>query len=184
MQLAHYFLAVPLNKDCQQWLSTWQDDLKQKLSYKIWPHPLDLHITLKFLGPVSKEDLDKLKESLKKQETMSPFFVTIGTLGTFGNPRKPRVLWAGVKESKQLSELKKTAEDVCVSLGFKPENRPYRPHITLGKKWEQQQGEETIFDLEKFFQEEMQMAVDRFVVYQINPSRSPKYEVVQEIYLC
>jgi 2'-5' RNA ligase len=80
--------------------------------------------------------------------------------------------------------LQKTVEDVCVSLGFKPENRPYRPHITLGKKWEQQQGEETIFDLEKFFQEEMQMAVDRFVVYQINPSRSPKYEVVQEIHLC
>ncbi|MDC3415090.1 RNA 2',3'-cyclic phosphodiesterase [Aquibacillus sp. 3ASR75-11] len=184
MQLPHYFIAVPLNKECQQWLSSWQEKLKQYFSYKVWPDPLDLHITLKFLGPVSNEVLQPLIQQLRNQNTSFAFNISIQSLGMFGNPRKPRVLWAGIEENnEELSKLQKKVEFACKEQGFKAENRPYRPHITLGKKWLEQKGERTVTSLHENFQDRMNMIVDAFVIFQIHPSKSPKYEVVELFYL-
>ncbi|MDL4839396.1 RNA 2',3'-cyclic phosphodiesterase [Aquibacillus rhizosphaerae] len=182
LQNMHYFIAIPLSQDIKLWLSDIQNNLKsdKTLGYKSWTHQDDLHITLKFLGSVSTGTIDKLMEHLEKINTISQFPLTIGGIGTFGNPNQPRVLWSGVSDSNSINSLYDAVEGICVALGFKEEKRPYRPHVTLAKKWSGQ-----CIDIDSFqddtFLEMKNFIVKHIVVYQIHPSDSPKYKVVKQI---
>ncbi|MBY7143912.1 RNA 2',3'-cyclic phosphodiesterase [Virgibacillus sp. NKC19-3] len=180
----HYFIAIPLQAPLKEYLSYWQDRLKTHLAYKQWPHYEDLHITLKFLGAVDDSKIQQLRRKLKIIEHTQTFSIEVGGLGTFGNPEKPRVLWAGVDKTALLTSLQQKVEDLASNLGFSKETRVYRPHITLAKKWAG--GSSTIFleDMKKQFSHVQTMAVEEVVLYQIHPRRSVKYEVVANFRLC
>lgn len=183
----HYFIAVPLSSSIKDWLFLQQSQCKDldALSYKSWTHKEDLHITLKFLGAVTPEKIDLLVNKLVQlQSKFEPFQLKVGGLGNFGNPKQPRVLWTGVESNDRLNQLYKTIEDVCVEVGFSEENRPYRPHITLAKKWNGSRlPEDYMSELAASFKGERQDWIDHFVVYEIHPSQSPKYKVIKQIYL-
>ncbi|WP_458413709.1 RNA 2',3'-cyclic phosphodiesterase [Schinkia sp. CFF1] len=175
----HYFIAIPLPASLKDHLSKWQDDIQLKVAYKTWYHKQDLHITLKFLGPVAVETLKQLQKELHVIEQQDEFSLEIGTLGTFGNPRSPRVLWAGVENTAKLALLQQMVEECAVQIGFEKENREYCPHITLAKKWAGGTADTTIAELIKEYHEKETFEVNEVVIYQIFPSRNPKYEVVQ-----
>ena len=60
--------------------------------------------------------------------------LSLSGLGTFPNARNPRVIWAGVSgDIDALSDLHSRAERVATDLGWAPERRPFRPHLTLGR---------------------------------------------------
>lgn len=174
----HYFIAIPLPKSLKEYFTKWQDGLKNVLSYKQWPHYEDLHITLKFLGAVDDSKLQRLKKELKIIEHTKAFSIDVGELGTFGNPEKPRVLWAGVDKTESLAELQQKVEALVTNVGFAQENRPYRPHITLAKKWTGGSATISLEDMKQKFSNVRRMAVEEIVLYQINPGRSVKYEVI------
>lgn len=55
-------------------------------------------------------------------------------LGAFPNQREPRVLWAGVNgDLDALQQLHELVDTAITGLGFTPERRPFRPHLTLGR---------------------------------------------------
>jgi 2'-5' RNA ligase len=95
-----------------------------------------VHLTLKFLGDV-REDvlLGRLAEALEPlRERHEPFEAGISGFGAFPSPKKARVLWAGVGEgSDGLRVLAEAVEECLEPLGFERENRPYVPHMTLGR---------------------------------------------------
>ncbi len=179
----HYFIAIPLNHSLKDYFSHWQDSLKEQLSYKVWPDKQDLHITLKFLGPVAPEALKDVTNELKSIEQLKSFETKVGTIGTFGNPLKPRVLWAGVEKTNDLVLLQNQVEEYAGKVGFAKENREYRPHITLAKKWSEGSVNHSLADIKTSYNEKQKLSVDEVVIYQIFPSRSPKYEVVETYYL-
>lgn len=82
-----------------------------------------LHLTLQFLG---RRDFDGTADALEDVR-FTAFELSLAGLGTFG-VRPPFVLWAGVQESKELRELHRRIADL-----FPGDQRPYRPHITLGR---------------------------------------------------
>ncbi|MFC4556745.1 RNA 2',3'-cyclic phosphodiesterase [Virgibacillus kekensis] len=171
----HYFIAIPLPDFLKEQYSQWQKQLKEQLSYKQWPYKEDLHITLKFLGPVEEEQLSKLQNELTSLERKTAFELFTGQLGYFGNPRKPRVLWAGVEKTGSLEDLHQEVEKHASAAGFQSENRPYSPHITLAKKWA---GDiSNLQELKKNFIGQHKMAVDKVVIYRIYPGNSPKYRI-------
>ncbi|MFS0673129.1 RNA 2',3'-cyclic phosphodiesterase [Ornithinibacillus sp. 179-J 7C1 HS] len=179
-QSPHYFIAIPVPDDLKAIFATWQDDLMQKLSYKIWPHQDDLHITLKFLGAVEEEQLSQLQKGLTNI-THTDFPLNVGSIGTFGKHDSPRVLWAGVDKTEILEELYKKIEVTATQSGFAKENRPYRPHITLAKKWTGNKDQVVILNeiKEDYTFETFHINVEEFVLYQIFPSKLPKYERVE-----
>lgn len=183
-QSSHYFIALPVSNELKEKFLNWQEQLQDELSYKIWPHKADLHITLKFLGAVDQDRLGKLRVSLRSIEHPK-FTVSVGSIGTFGKHDKPRVLWAGVENNNLLEELYKKVELVATSVGFNKENRPYRPHITLAKKWNgsHEHAENLKAIKENYEAERFHMNIEEFVLYQIFPSKSPKYEKVETFYL-
>jgi RNA 2',3'-cyclic 3'-phosphodiesterase len=98
-----------------------------------WVRDDGLHVTVKFLGPVTSHTLDGLHESLRPCGwALRPFSLRLRGLGVFPNPRQPRIVWAGV-DSDELPRLARLVEEAAARLGFEPERRAFRPHITLGR---------------------------------------------------
>ena len=63
-----------------------------------------------------------------------PIKLAISRLGIFPNTRRPRVLWAGLTgELEALSELQSAVDDMVGRLELPKEQRPFSPHLTLGR---------------------------------------------------
>jgi len=65
---------------------------------------------------------------------ITPFIVTVGGAGCFPDPRRPRVVWIGVREpTGRLAGLQRAVESHISPLGYPPEERGFQPHLTLGR---------------------------------------------------
>ncbi len=100
-----------------------------------WARPENVHLTLKFLGDVSQEDLGRLAEVLEPvRERHEPFEAGISGFGAFPSTRRARILWAGIGEgAEELRALARDVEESLEPLGFEREDRTYVPHLTLGR---------------------------------------------------
>ncbi|SDN03247.1 RNA 2',3'-cyclic phosphodiesterase [Sediminibacillus halophilus] len=179
---SHYFIGIPLNERIQHQLKLVQEKLKRRpdLAYKNWTHPQDMHITLKFLGPSPDSTIKELKRDLQQISQKHCFSLDIKGIGHFGNPQEPRVVWAGVENASPLAALQKQVDGLCQTLGWSLENRPYRPHITLAKKWAGNKKVNIPITEEFPFGN---LEVERIHLYQIHPSQTPKYEAIETISL-
>ncbi len=93
--------------------------------------PLEtLHITLRFFGEVSEPMACDLDTELS-QVTGGPFGLVLEGVGTFGEGKDLRAVWAGVADSEPLRRLARRCEAAARRAGLKPEQRAYRPHLTL-----------------------------------------------------
>jgi 2'-5' RNA ligase len=100
-----------------------------------WVEKENLHVTLKFLGNLAPEDLNKVTLVLK--ETVphwKPFPVTIGRWGAFPTMKRPRVIWLGIQsEEDRLSRMAQSLEKSLSQIGFNPEEKGIHLHLTLGR---------------------------------------------------
>ncbi|MFP7255976.1 RNA 2',3'-cyclic phosphodiesterase [Terribacillus goriensis] len=170
---AHYFIGISPDEFIQAALAEWQDELKAYVPMKLWPRPEELHITLQFLGPATDEQLDKIKSAWQKQGFGKAFSLEVAGVDTFGSPKQPRVVWAGVKPFDPLQALYQQVTASTMTAGFQRENRPYRPHITLGKKWGSGKVEGPLPLLDKHLT--VPFFVDKVTLYRIEPGKRPKY---------
>lgn len=174
---SHYFIAVPIKERLKEQLSTWQKNLQPLLTYKQWPHKDDLHITLKFLGAIGADQIQNVQHAFKRLESLDAFSVRAKGIGTFGQPDKPRVLWAGVEKNKALMALYHRVEDIASACSFTKDNRPYRPHITLAKKWQGPPSGDIVQKIKRQYRNEHSLLnIQEVVLYQIHPQQTPKYE--------
>lgn len=99
-----------------------------------WVPAADLHLTLKFLGETSESRLEDLGRALDRAVTgVRSLPATVAGFGAFPNPTRPTVIWAGVVSDPALELLHHAVEQAFGPLGFPPEGRPFRPHVTLGR---------------------------------------------------
>jgi 2'-5' RNA ligase len=99
-----------------------------------WVPAADLHLTLKFLGETPESRLEELGRALEQAVAgVRALPVTVEGFGAFPNPRTPTVIWAGVVSEPALELLQHGVEQAFGPLGFPPEGRPFRPHLTLGR---------------------------------------------------
>jgi 2'-5' RNA ligase len=94
-----------------------------------------IHITLKFLGDVAEQDLDSIKKALQPLgEGHDPFEVSTSGFGAFPSEQKASILWAGIDQgAEHLRSIAEEVETLLTPAGFERENRPYIPHLTLGR---------------------------------------------------
>lgn len=175
---SHYFIAIPLPESVQRFFSTWQDELEGELPYKQWTQQADLHITLKFLGAVDDNKRKQIGQALQSMREFEAFTLHVGTIGTFGKPSMPRVLWAGVEKTPLLTTLQEQVKIRLENIGYSAEKRAYVPHITLAKKWQGKAAEDLLENIIKHYTAQKEILVDTIVLYQIHPTSVPKYEPV------
>jgi len=99
-----------------------------------WVPPNNIHLTIKFLGDVSPTNMEMLMKMLKLEVSQVPHFsVSVGELGAFPTLKRPRVLWIGIQAPPQLASLVHLVEAETDKLGYVNEERPFSPHLTLGR---------------------------------------------------
>ena len=94
-----------------------------------------IHLTLRFLGDIAEDELDCVKRALQPiRERHDPFEVSTSAFGAFPSEKRARILWAGVDTgSEHLRAVAEDVENLLDAAGFERENRPYIPHLTLGR---------------------------------------------------
>ena len=95
---------------------------------------LNIHLTLAFLGD-TEEDRIKVAAIMLKQQCsgFGEFDFNLSGTGVFKDFNDPRVIWIGIDESEKLAELYGRIKTGLEDTGFKTDNRPFRPHITIGR---------------------------------------------------
>lgn len=170
----HYFLATKLPKEVKDFLNEWVEQNRPEFPFARWVHSEDYHITLAFLGFA--------EESMKQEvvETMGqvladerPFTLKLHKIGTFGPHKKPRIFWADTEASESLNSVQKKVHRQCINIGFQLDKKPFRPHITLARKW---QGD-TDFDVDalKEFENRLSFTFNEVVLYETHLDKTPKY---------
>ena len=131
------FVAIELPEEVRTALASVQRDLKAQTPPKAvrWTRPEAIHLTLQFLGDVAPGQVEAVAAALRSAcAGQSPFTFHLIELGVFPNPGRPRVVWIGVVEpSGALLALHKNVTQALEPLGFKPEERAFTPHLTLGR---------------------------------------------------
>lgn len=107
-----------------------------------WVQPRHFHLTLKFLGATRRSDLPALAEALRGVAgRAAPFSLALAGVGAFPSVRRPRVVWLGASAGGEaLAGLASATEDACAMLGWTREEKPYHPHLTLGRTRERRGG--------------------------------------------
>ncbi len=101
--------------------------------------PENWHLTLRFLGSVESTRYERFLGAVDQAELGSRFRVALSGLGAFPNPRRATVTWIGVtRGADRLHDLAEIAEEAAVTAGLPPEDRPFRPHLTLSRVRPQQ----------------------------------------------
>jgi len=127
------FIAVDLAAPVCASLRHLLAELVQVQSDVRWIRPHGLHMTLKFLGGVEPARLELARRALAAAVAGRPALrIRARGLGAFPSWRRPRVLWVGL-EGQGLLELAACVEAAMCRVGFDPEARAFRPHITLGR---------------------------------------------------
>lgn len=100
-----------------------------------WINPEGVHVTLKFLGEVPVKKLPAIKLAIQEAVVgHQPFELEFSNIGTFGGREGLRIMWVGVAgDVLRLEALVRAVNAALAVVGFEPERRPFRPHLTLGR---------------------------------------------------
>ena len=130
------FIAIELPQNVKKGLEQIKYKVKQEGYAGIkWVNTEGIHVTLKFLGNISREqkiEVSKILEETTKEN--SPFNLEIAGLGAFPDLERPRVLWVAIKgEVAKLTRLQQEIDFLLSSRGFPKDSRPFIPHLTLAR---------------------------------------------------
>jgi RNA 2',3'-cyclic 3'-phosphodiesterase len=123
------FIAIPLSEAVGSELKRLTGRLRPAAPNLRWSLPEAWHITLQFLGNASEEQYACLLPRLR-QVNSAPFAIAFEELGVF---ERAGVFFLGVTPSPALMALEERILAATRPCGFEPEDRPYRPHITLAR---------------------------------------------------
>ena len=129
------FIAIEIGEGEKKSLERIQSRLRHKLPAVRWVKPSAIHLTLMFLGDTDEREVPRIRDAIAAAAAESEAFsFTMRGVGAFPNERSPRVIWIGVDEPTGL--LSKYAAKLGALLsaeGFPAEDRPFSPHITIGR---------------------------------------------------
>ena len=98
-----------------------------------WSRPENLHITTVFIGEWPEARLPELEKALAAVPRPGPIPISLQGFGFLPNPHRPRVFFAAVKTGLELPRLASAIDAALETLSFEREDRPYHPHLTLGR---------------------------------------------------
>ena len=130
------FIALPLLPLVKSGLEKVVQHLASQFSGDVrWVGLDGIHLTLKFLGNIDPSRVEDISGAVQRASIgSSPFRLLLSGLGTFPNQNRPRIIWAGVQgDIDALGKLQTEIEAEMSGIGFPRENRPFAPHLTLGR---------------------------------------------------
>ncbi len=149
--------------------------------------PVNLHITMKFLGEVETDMCRKIIESFGSLQGLERIRFTLKGIGAFPSVASPSVIWGGVDcDMKKISGLFQKVEDLCSSLEFEREARRFSPHLTLARIRRGKDVPEGLKDFIRSSREKIfgEAVFDRLVLFESKlDSNGPEYIIKSEVKL-
>jgi RNA 2',3'-cyclic 3'-phosphodiesterase len=94
----------------------------------------NLHLTLKFLGEVEEAKLKSIYPAVHELTAKEgEFTFQLTGQGIFPNPARPSILWIGCANYAGLTKLAANLDHITTSIGVQPENRTFKPHLTIAR---------------------------------------------------
>jgi len=124
------FVALDIDADIRDRVSQFRDEMRQLAPSVRWVGPETLHVTLQFLGETHK--VEEIKTALSRVAGV-PVPLAFRGAGFFPTPQRARVFWAGIEAGEELQKLVESVGIALAPLGFKRDEGPYHPHLTLAR---------------------------------------------------
>lgn len=162
--------------------------LKEELSGEAvkWTDPGNIHVTLAFLGETHEDKIDGIRAMLKEKcEGSGGFEISLKGFGVFKNLREPKVFWAGLYQSDKLASLQSSIVEGLKDIEIKVEDRPFSPHLTIGRIKHIQDIDNLKVLLLKYHSTDIQRVnVSEVILYEsILRQEGPEYKAVEVVKL-
>jgi 2'-5' RNA ligase len=166
--LIRSFLAIELPRTIRKKIEEVQGDLRSTHADVRWVNPEKIHLTLKFFGNIEESRIDLLLKSIEEPiRNTLPFSLKVRGVGAFPHLKNPRVIWIGLVNGREvLISFQKQIETQLEKIGIQPEDRPFNPHLTLGRMKSSRGKVELAGRMEKHKEEEFgDFQVERVVLF-------------------
>lgn len=133
------FIAIEMNRSVEDAASDVIADLRARVARtapraKIaWSNPERIHVTVRFIGDVDETKAYAIRAALGATIDAPVFDIAVEGVGAFPPKGPPRVVWAGLSDGREgLLEVERAVSQRLATL-VPAEDRPYSPHLTLGR---------------------------------------------------
>jgi 2'-5' RNA ligase len=131
------FIAVPLPPDAVADCAALIDGVRSGPLGRVprWVQVPNLHLTVRFLGATPAERVQAVAAAVDAAlDGIRAFDVELAGAGAFPDARRPRTLWLGIRRGAgELGAMARALDGALAPLGWPPEDRPYRPHLTVAR---------------------------------------------------
>lgn len=129
------FVAAELPDSLRLRLAAVQEAMRGAPLPVRWVRPEGIHLTLKFLGETDERRLEAIVQALALAgRDVSPFRLSAGGAVPFPQRGTPRLVWVEVEGDLEAARrLAATVDRAAAALGFPPEEREFKAHLTLGR---------------------------------------------------
>ena len=130
------FLAIDLDERFLQAADALAVGLRAEVLPRArWVARSNMHVTLRFLGATDESLVPSLGALVARIGSIArgPIEPLSTSLVAFPHPKRARVLGLHIDDGGVLMDLASAAEREVVELGFAPEERTFRPHVTLAR---------------------------------------------------
>ena len=129
------FIALELPPAVTLLLHKVQQELKRLKIRARWVRPENIHLTLKFLGDINPDHIDKIGAAMAGAAIeFPPVTLTVRGIGVFPGIKRPRVIWMGLGgDIRSLLALQSRLEQELAEAEFPKDKRSFKAHLTLGR---------------------------------------------------
>ena len=129
------FIALELPEALRAALTSEQERLRAEGLQAAWVRPPGMHLTLHFLGDTPVAAIERIEDACALAASrIQPLRLQARGLRCFPSALRPRVLIAGIQgDVRQLKRLHHRLTRRLGQLGYRPDRRSYRPHVTIAR---------------------------------------------------
>ncbi len=128
-ELKRVFICLPVSDEVVKEIAGIQEKLGKKLQFIGKATELEnLHLTLKFLGEISADTLEKVKERLNGIN-FTEIKLKLGHVGAFSYKNQPRIVW--IKVLGDAARMQRLVDNALADL-FPKEER-FMSHMTIAR---------------------------------------------------
>jgi 2'-5' RNA ligase len=133
--MSRLFVAVVPPPEVLEDLEEFAEPRRSRDDPLTWSDPRRWHLTVAFLPAADEDRYYDLVEGLTAAAgRCQPFRLSISGAGTFPDPTRATVLWAGVSgEVEKLSEVAARSRTAAARAGIGVDGSRFQPHLTLAR---------------------------------------------------